>query len=98
MSTVEFEGQLCYEKPLPEGTHWVCNHLKKLLDSGVLGQSLGIRRILVGGNKSAEVFLFASEHVDVASLPDSVVAAPLARDGDRIGCNSCWTTLICEGQ
>jgi len=73
---VDFDGQLCCEQSPPESVHWVCNHLKPLLDSDVLRQLPTIRQILVAGNKSTEVLLCASECVDLAPLPDPVIAAP----------------------
>lgn len=94
MSIVEFEGQLCHETPPSESARYFCDHLKALIKSNFEGKSLKIRRTLVGCNRSAEVFPLASRPVEPVSLSDLVASAPLAREGDRIGCNSCLTTLI----
>ncbi|TCV94556.1 hypothetical protein EC912_10339 [Luteibacter rhizovicinus] len=96
MSIVEFEGQLCYEKPLSESAGWICEHLKPLLASNGQRDPPTVLRILVGGNKSSEVFLFASECSDSEFLSDTAVMASLIKGRDRIGCNSCGTTLIFE--
>lgn len=51
MSTIMFDGQPCYEKPLSEGGHWICQHLRQLIEAIGADEQALVRQILVGANK-----------------------------------------------
>jgi hypothetical protein len=94
MSTVVFRGQQCNEQPTEEQAHWVCAHLKPIVSGESTGVPLQVCRILVGCNRSAEVFVVVSgAGTALTSIESSLIAPPLARDGTHITCGTCWVDL-----
>jgi hypothetical protein len=91
---ITFEDQQCYEKPLAEGGHWICQHLRQFLDSDPVGAQISVRRILVGANKSTEIFVLADRPAGFDPKSISNLQPPLIWDGSRVNCKACWTTLI----
>ena len=92
MGVVAFNGIPCEEKPLEEWTHWVCSHLKSITKAPGSSEALAVTRILLGRNRSSEVFVFV--HGPLPDLSDRAVYVPeLAQDGPRISCNRCWCAL-----
>lgn len=91
---ISFEGQSCDEKPLAESGHWICQHLRQFLDSAAVGKQVAVRRILVGTNKSTEIFVLADRLSGFDTQSMSNLPPPLLRDGSRVSCEECWTTLI----
>ena len=92
MDIVAFNGISCEEKPLEEWAHWVCSHLKPIAKAPGSGEALAVTRILLGCNRSSEVFVFV--HGPLPDLSDRAARAPeLAQDGTSVSCNRCWCAL-----
>jgi len=94
MSMINVEGQPCDEKPIAGSGHWICQHLRQFLDSDALDEPVAVRRILVGANKSTEIFVLADrppgfDPQSLANLPSSLLL-----EGSRVNCEACWTTPI----
>lgn len=94
MSTIVFEGQPCDEKPLAERGHWICQHLSRFIESIGVDEAALVTRILVGENKSTEIFVFARRPSTLGLQIIPNPAPPLVLDGSRVSCETCWSTLI----
>ena len=92
MSIAVFRGIQCEEKPVQVWEHWICTHLKPFINGAATGKPLVVERILVGCNKSSEVFVFVSGAL-LADIQSSLITPPLTRKDSRISCDTCWVDI-----
>jgi len=93
--TVEFfQGIPCEQRPLDEWEHWVCSHLRPLVNPPGSGQPSEISKILISCNRSTEIFIFATGSVPDAAFLASVNVPDQLRIGQScVSCDTCWSSL-----
>ena len=97
METLRFRNLLCYVHALSDWRHWVCSHLHTIVDAPNSGRDLEIVKILVGCNKSTEVFIFVrgslASRIDMAKALGLSAGKERNSDHHVICCNTCWVTV-----
>jgi hypothetical protein len=72
----------------------MCRHLRQFIESVGAGEQALVRRILVGANKSTEIFVLARRPLAFGLQANANPEPPLVLDGSRVSCEACWVTLI----
>ena len=90
MEIIEFQGMRCIEKPKEEFDRWACKHTKKFVSSSNTPTYRSVQRILINGNRSADVCIIVAgplPEIDLGKNPE------LQRTRNAILCNSCWVNI-----
>jgi len=94
MTITTFRGLKCDDIDASRWDHHLCTHMRPLIDGDAGFGKLHITKMLVGCNRSAEVFAFVSGELPKISVSALAAISPqLQLEQSSICCNSCWCYL-----
>jgi hypothetical protein len=93
-----FRGLRCDDLDASQWQHHICAHLKPLIGGQAGAPAMRVAKVLVGCNRTAEVFVFVADAIPPLSAFDPAATSELQEQLDGIRCNICCCDLYGLGE